>query len=635
MTYCLCCLALGNLLHAALALAQPAIRLENYRAGTTIRYPVPLLRGTVGEAGGSSLVVVNESSDRPTRELKGLVHKGRFKALTELVPGPNRLVLRSGKQELRLTLTYRPQTNAYIVRVIYMTDNTGATAYQTPLAKDPQDYAAKLDTALKLMQTFTAERMNDLGHGRRTFNLELDDHGKVKVHTLKGDHPAAYYYALADQDWWRQVYAWSDKRLPMARGKNLVIPAYTRFDPAVRKAQGHTALGGGGLALFGSGALFSWPGSLADVFPAFGDATSIDGKRVHDDSAGRGTRWALASTTLGAALHEVGHTFGLPHSRDPMDIMTRGFDHFHRAFTFIDPPSRVNPRPVEFKDREVAYFAPISAAALRGSRWFALDGRRWAEKDGPAVRRDENSGDVLITASHGLRYLGIDVRGDAVSYRAFWDRPQGPREFRLPRIELGKGVKGGVKEPDVRLRLVDDGGLQASAALPVWERGQGFVRTWHFSKVTRPWAAKGAFVEVDAKQLREIEAAALTEAAVTSKSAFVDLLERFGQRSAFVAAYAARSLRTEQARKVKLRVGSDDALRVWVNGKLVIAAPVLRAAHPDEDSATVELQPGENRVLVEVSQAVGGWGFYFRVEDEKDGKLQVGADGRLTSLPAP
>ena len=49
---------------------------------------------------------------------------------------------------------------------------------------------------MKILQTFTAERNNDLGFGRRTFNLELDDQGKVKVHLFKEPHPAEHYYGI-------------------------------------------------------------------------------------------------------------------------------------------------------------------------------------------------------------------------------------------------------------------------------------------------------------------------------------------------------------------------------------------------------------------------------------------------------
>ena len=44
----------------------------------------------------------------------------------------------------------------------------------------------------------------------------------------------------------------------------------------------------------------------------------------------RGYHWANYATTLGAAMHELGHTFNLPHT--PSGIMGRGFDDMNVFF---------------------------------------------------------------------------------------------------------------------------------------------------------------------------------------------------------------------------------------------------------------------------------------------------------------
>jgi hypothetical protein len=82
-----------------------------------------------------------------------------------------------------------------------------------------------------------------------------------------------------------------------------------------------------------------------------------------------------------------------------------------------------------------------------------------------------------------------------------------------------------------------------------------------------------------------------------------------------VCAYAATTISSESARKVRLLTGSDDTITIRLNGEKVVSKKVLRAATKDEDDTTVTLNPGENRVLVKVCQAGGGWGFYFRVAE--------------------
>ncbi len=72
-------------------------------------------------------------------------------------------------------------------------------------------------------------------------------------------------------------------------------------------------------------------------------------------------------------------------------------------------------------------------------------------------------------------------------------------------------------------------------------------------------------------------------------------------------------------RRVPLLVGSDDGVKIWINGGLVHANPAYRAAAPDQDKVMVDLKKGWNSVLIKVLQGAGGWGFFVRFADpEKD-----------------
>lgn len=62
-------------------------------------------------------------------------------------------------------------------------------------------------------------------------------------------------------------------------------------------------------------------------------------------------------------------------------------------------------------------------------------------------------------------------------------------------------------------------------------------------------------------------------------------------------------------------VGSDDGVRVWINGRLVHDHRVDRGLQPDQDVAQVTLKKGRNPVLVKVDQGIGDWGFTLRFRD--------------------
>jgi hypothetical protein len=459
------CLSLC-LLAANAALASGSIEVSNHASGSTIGYSVALLQGTV-PADAGQLAIQNVDSpklgaDGEAEPIGVVQHEGRFRALVPLAEGENRIELSTERntEPLQFVLNYKPQANPHYVRLVWMTDNSGDTRYATPDDETKQDYENRLRTAALLMQTFTAERMNQLGYGHRTFRLEHDDDGRVVVHTWAGPKSMEEYHNMPDdQFWWRDIYGWLNQEHPDEMAKNIVLAAYTRRDEGTGRLKSHTALGGGNLGLFGSASVFSWPASIGTAADCFLDDSRFDAARVHDDSVGRSTIWGLSSTTIGATLHEMGHTFGLPHSTDPLDIMTRGFDHFNRAFTFYDPPSGRNSEPQYFAENEEGYFSPVSASYLRWSPWFQLD----APERVQGTPEIELTGDkVIVTCKSGIPWIGFHVGGD-IHHHVTYDEQALPKEVEFTLEEIKKMVGG--QQPSL-IRAIAPNGQETSRQLP-------------------------------------------------------------------------------------------------------------------------------------------------------------------------
>ncbi|MEM7457810.1 MAG: metallopeptidase, partial [Planctomycetota bacterium] len=326
----------------------------------------------------------------------------------------------SGGAKIEFAINYQPQTNPNYVRVIWMTDRTENTDYAVPDESYEQDYVSRLQTAAELMQCFTAERMNDAGLGRRTFRLERDETGQVVVHTWSARFDAEQYYAMNDQEWYHHVNQWINSTYPDENAKNIVLAAFTRKDPESGRMKAHTALGGGNMGLFGSASVFSWPVSIEATTATFLDTSQFDTTKVHDDSVWRSNIWGLASTTIGATLHEMGHAFGLMHVEDERGIMRRGFDQFNRTFTFVDPPSGVNPRAVFFDSDREAHFAPISSSMLQWSRWFQLDSTPRQESDRVAIKFDLELDAYIFESESGIPWIGfLTGNFDVTAYLEF------------------------------------------------------------------------------------------------------------------------------------------------------------------------------------------------------------------------
>ncbi|MDB6132227.1 MAG: hypothetical protein JWM59_470 [Verrucomicrobiales bacterium] len=442
------------------AVLRAEVKVGNFKAQDVVRHPVILIRGDV-EPGAEKMTLRTVKGTAKPVESTGLVHEGKFKALLELAPGENTIEIKTERSGLpaKLRITYKPMTNPRYVRLIWLADDQGNTDYATPVDGYPQNYEDRIATAALLLQCFTAERMQELGYGCRTFGLETDRAGKVVVHTIKVPQPLKHYQEMGDgQRIWGELNHFLNTRYPDKNAKNLALMSFTRKDPGTGRMLAHTALGGGNLGLFGSASVFSWPGKVESVQQAFLDDRKYDVSRVHDDSVGRGTYWGLASTTLGATLHEMSHAFGLPHCQDDRCIMTRGFDRLNRFFTFSESlPGR---KPEFFAAGSEAWFAPVSASRLRWSPWFQPEDPGTRPERGPEITFDAKKDSVTFESRAGIRVLGFWEGSDIRGFQEYKDKA--PRKVTLTLEEISS-LNGG-KVPN-KVTAVDENGNDAGLDL--------------------------------------------------------------------------------------------------------------------------------------------------------------------------
>jgi hypothetical protein len=74
------------------------------------------------------------------------------------------------------------------------------------------------------------------------------------------------------------------------------------------------------------------------------------------------------------------------------------------------------------------------------------------------------------------------------------------------------------------------------------------------------------------------------------------------------AAYLKTTLRSTSDQEVMFAAGSDDAIKVWLNGELIHAKNAQRGVTPGEDKFRARLRKGDNVVLCKIVQYVLGWG---------------------------
>ena len=99
----------------------------------------------------------------------------------------------------------------------------------------------------------------------------------------------------------------------------------------------------------------------------FGMRTVFHSELLYISKISRGTYWANYSTTLGAALHELGHCFDLMHM--PEGIMARGFDDMHK-FVLKTSSLRHCLPPAESTDVSNAVPRAMGMFADHRAHWF-------------------------------------------------------------------------------------------------------------------------------------------------------------------------------------------------------------------------------------------------------------------------
>lgn len=333
------------------------IEIDNLSEGERVGYELLLIKGDAG--GGADCIRVTGCGESRSWPVIG----GRYKALVKLDSGLNNIRLEAeGNSPRDFSVYYEPKRGGEYVRLVYVIASDSDGRFQAPSGEDDDIACArrKLAFAGLLMQTATAELMYEAGYERKTFRLMRDSRGEVATVVHRSSLSMEAAHGMEGLELYNKLY----KELGGVGGncRSLAIMQMTRYDAGAGKAYAHTALGGGSLALMGSGGLHAWAESLDDIGGCFSDQRRVDAVGLLDDSAYRKTFWANYSTGLGACLHELGHSFGLDHSGDNIGIMERGFDRINRVFMQTDG-SRV------YESENVRWSAE-SARILNAGRWL-------------------------------------------------------------------------------------------------------------------------------------------------------------------------------------------------------------------------------------------------------------------------
>ncbi|KAE8914548.1 hypothetical protein PF005_g16666 [Phytophthora fragariae] len=410
----------------------PSIVVTNLQEDEVLSYPLVLLEGFVTNLHphSSSSDLFLEARLDPLRSSLWPISapSGHFKAFV-LLPavGQFAVTLRlAGATERVFCIEYRPRVTRYMVQFHYQicSDSDARDGFDAPPGVDNSDAAAiaKVRFNALVLQMATAELMHAAGLGRQTFAMQFAADGLPDVKLLRCSFTNAYARSVDGQELIHLVEedieaTGVDDNVEFDL-KHAVVLGCSRFNKKTGKAEGHTALGGGKVGVFGSCGLHTWPTHVGEISACCLNNNRIDQRHLLDDSCFRGTFWANFSTGIGAMLHEIGHTIGLGHATS--GIMARGFDDMNRLLCVYqaDPHSsqmgfnRASPQGWlelnhaairEVVHREGAHWNAGSAQLLRHCPW--ISGYAQSSLIGPTVSWDDS---VRGPVGHG-QFNGTQV----------------------------------------------------------------------------------------------------------------------------------------------------------------------------------------------------------------------------------
>lgn len=157
----------------------------------------------------------------------------------------------------------------------------------------------------------------------------------------------------------------------------------------------------------------------------------------------------------------------------------------------------------------------------------------------------------------------------------------------------------------------DDKGVTQMSALRVG--GDEVSKKSQLNAFNSDFFAEGGPASVAPKsgELQSIDGESYFWEPITSSDGLVDFANK--KRVEFSVGYAYTEFDCDKAGTALMGLGSDDGVKIWLNGVLVKDAWVRRNTRIDEDIFPLPLQAGKNRLLIKIQNMKGEWSFFARI----------------------
>ena len=471
-------------------------------------------------------------------------------------------------------------------------ENKPKANYVKALYFRPNDRPAKkninddIDKLMKHAQKFYANNMENHGFGRKTFELETDKNGKTIVHHIIGDDNYEFY--KKDE---QEILIFFDKI----------------------KNTDHIQV------------------AFIDV-PGIGLCGLVFELHVLVNANGYCFNW-------NAVTHELGHAFGLPHDwRSGRYIMSYGpgpQDKISEAAALwldvhpyfnkhrVDAEDRTSTSPPQIKDLPVIAYPPdvyhayfeVTDDRLHHAQ---LQSRPSGEKTelsmhGSQTLQGERDFVEYISMGNDARLTVVDVYGNSNSKLI---------SFKDVKPSLILDISGQVTDvPDRLYSSIRGPWLWMIAPTKQNQGGKDSTHIDSLAVVSANTVNEETLSKYGANEGETVGNYAWTLGEIPPNGNINTMLVNIGMTENTnlddITSYAFTTLVSETDQlNVIMRVGSDDSVKVWLNGEVVWSNATNRVYRKHDDVFLVNLKKGDNLLLMKVSDRSGSWGMHVGVDTE-------------------
>lgn len=281
------------------------IIINNYTNNETICFSYLLLKGTIlTDYRSSCNKLLNKKLTIEPNSYKNTiqVHNNKFKAIIKLNLGTNKIYLNYCCYTREFIINYKPKNTEFCVVPVYIIFKNHTGEFQAPKNENNSITSAceRISVGVHLIQTLIAEKFYDSGYLRKTFQLENDLNDLIpNCRIFRSKLKLEQARAMKSEELW----TYFGKELMNSELRNeyykfLAFISCTKYngenfgpdmshDDILKMTEAHAALGGGGLAIFGTACLYTWPENIDTMFDYFQNDTKVDKSKFMDDSCYR------------------------------------------------------------------------------------------------------------------------------------------------------------------------------------------------------------------------------------------------------------------------------------------------------------------------------------------------------------